>query len=158
MITERTIGCAQLAQPLCGHGRFGPDSWSGSEPAQRAGIRNHKVVIDPLLMIIERASQCRLLLHSQDQLRLRAVLQTWSTCAIWWCRGGSRAEQVRSDAAYRAGGAAGYFCYFVIFWAIAALQLTFNYGLNQNTLVRGRFGAIMAVVRLLMLLSADRSL
>ena len=30
-----------------------------------AGIRNDKVVIDPLLMIIEQASQSRLLLRTQ---------------------------------------------------------------------------------------------
>ena len=54
MIIER-IGGARLAQPPSDHQtleqtRDARDG--GSDPAQRAGITNHKVVNDSLLMII----------------------------------------------------------------------------------------------------------
>ena len=45
------IGGARLAQPLSDHQALEQTRDGGSDPAQRAGIRNHKVVIDSLLMI-----------------------------------------------------------------------------------------------------------
>ena len=51
MIIER-IGGARLAQPLSDHQALEQTRDGGSNPAQRASIRNHKVVIDSLLIII----------------------------------------------------------------------------------------------------------
>ena len=48
---RETIGGAPLAQPRHDHEGVELTHGAGSEPAQRAGIRNHKVVIDSLLMI-----------------------------------------------------------------------------------------------------------
>ena len=49
------------AQPLSDHQALEQTRDGGSDPAQRAGIRNHKVVIDSLLMIAEQVNQSRLL-------------------------------------------------------------------------------------------------
>ena len=51
MIIER-IGGARLAQPPSHHQTLELTRGGGSVPAQRAGITNHKVVINSLLMII----------------------------------------------------------------------------------------------------------
>ena len=51
MIIER-IGGVRLAQPLSDYQTLEQTRNGGSDPAQRAGIRNHKVVIDSLLIII----------------------------------------------------------------------------------------------------------
>ena len=55
VIIER-IGGARLAQPLSDHQGL-EQTRDGGDPAQRAGIRNHKVMIDSLLMIVEQASK-----------------------------------------------------------------------------------------------------